>query len=127
MVKKEFTFRGKTLEELNEMHTSEFNKLLPSRQRRSISRGYNDQQKAFFKKLEKKGNNVKTHCRDLVVLPNMVGKTIMIHSGKEFVPIMIIPEMIGKFFGELVETRKRIAHSNPGVGATKSSASVSVR
>jgi len=57
----------------------------------------------------------------------MVGKNIMIHNGKEFVPIMILPEMIGMFFGELVQTRKRVAHSNPGVGATKSSASVSVR
>ena len=80
-----------------------------------------------MKKLEKKVNNVETHARDMIVLPKMVGKTIHIHNGKEFVKIIIEPEMIGMFFGELVLTRKSVKHSGPGVGATKSSSSVSVR
>lgn len=127
MAKKEYTYRGKSLQELKDMPNSEFLKLLPARQRRTLKRGFTDLQQRFIKKLEKKGNNVKTHVRDMLVLPTMVGKTIMIHSGKEYVKIIIEPEMIGLFFGELVLTRKRVAHNNPGVGATKSSASVSVR
>lgn len=127
MAKKEFIYRGKKLEELKNMPDNELFKLLPSRQRRSLKRGFTEDQKSFNKKLEKKGDKVKTHCRDMIVLPTMVGKNILIYSGKEFVSIMIEPEMIGLYFGELVQTRKKVGHSNPGVGATKSSGSVSVR
>lgn len=126
MAKKEFTYRGKSISELKEMADSEFLRLLPSRQRRSLRRGYTDLQKTFMKKFKKK-DSVRTHCRDIIVLPEMIGKTAQIHNGKEFVKITFEPEMLGLFFGELVLTRKRVAHSNPGVGATKSSASVSVR
>ncbi len=127
MAKKEFAYRGKSLEQLQEMSDNDFLMLLPSRQRRSIKRGYTGEQEAFIKKFEKKGDNVKTHCRDIIVLPKMVGKTLHIHTGKEFKKIIIEPEMIGLFFGELALTRKSVSHHSPGVGATKSSSSVSVR
>ena len=94
MAKKQFTYRGKTLEELQQLSDAEFYELLPSRQRRSLKRGLTEQQKIFLKKLEK-GKNVKTHCRDLIVMPNMVGKTIRIHNGKEFENVIIQEDMIG--------------------------------
>lgn len=120
MAKKEFTYRGKSLPELQEMSINQFLLLLPARQRRSLQRGLTQAQKSFMAKLEKR-DTVKTHCRDMIVLPKMVGKTIRIHSGKEYVAIQVIPEMIGLYFGELVMTRKRVGHHAPGVGATKSS------
>jgi small subunit ribosomal protein S19 len=126
MAKKEFTYRGKTLEELKAMPDSELMRLLPARQRRNLKRGFNDLQKAFIKKFQKK-NNVETHTRDMIVLPWMVAKTVLVHNGKEFVKVLLEPEMIGMYFGELVNTRHKVAHSAPGIGATKSSASVSVR
>ena len=127
MAKKEFTYRGKTLEELQNLTEKEFAMLLPARQRRTILRGFNDYQKVFLKKLRKGKNNVETHCRDMIVLPEMVGKTLLIHKGNKFEGVLIQPEMIGHYLGEFAATRNRVSHSAPGVGATRSSSSVSVR
>lgn len=126
MAQKEFTYRGKTLEELQAMSVNDFSELLPARQRRSLKRGLTDTKKTFLKKLERK-NNVKTHCRDMVILPFMVGKTIRIHKGKDYMTLEIQPEMIGHFLGEFALTRNKVSHSAPGVGATRSSSAVSVR
>lgn len=127
MAKKEFTYRGKSLEELQALGLSEFAKLLTSSKRRKLKRGFTDAEKKFLAKLEKKGNNVETQCRDMMVLPSMVGKTIKVYNGKNFVGVMIEAEMIGHILGEFVLTRNRVQHSAPGVGATRSSSSVSVR
>jgi len=122
----EFKFKGKSIDELKEMGVKEFSALLPSRQRRSLNRGFTDSQKSLLKRLEKK-DDVKTHCRDMIIIPSMVGKTVRIHMGKEFQRITLNEEMLGHYLGEFALTRKRVAHSSPGVGATRSSASVSVR
>jgi small subunit ribosomal protein S19 len=122
----EFKFKGKDLAELKTMSTKEFSELLKTRERRSLNRGFTDAQKCLLAKLEKK-DNVKTHCREMIILPNMVGKTIRLYNGKEFLPLKIVEDMLGHRIGEYIFTRKRVAHSSPGVGATRSSASVSVR
>ena len=126
MVKKEFTYRGKTLEELQAMSQKDFMSLLPSRERRSVRRGLTEQEKIVMKGLEK-NDNVKTHCRDLIILPKIVGKKIKVHNGKGFEMIQIEPEMIGCRLGEFVLTRRSVSHSSPGIGATKSSSNVSVK
>ena len=126
MVKKEYTYRGKTLEELKELSLNELAKLLPTKRRRTIKRGLSVSQKIMLNKL-KAGKNVKTHRRDMIILPNMVGKLIKIYDGKSFVPLSIEPEMIGHLFGEFVLTRKRVTHNSPGVGATRSSSNISVK
>ncbi len=126
MAKKEFAYYGKTLDELQNMSIKEFTALIPARQRRSIERGFTDTQKKIMKKLEKK-DQVKTHCRTMVILPNMVGKTILVYNGKSYNAVRVMEEMIGHVLGEFVLTRKRVSHSAPGVGATRSSASISVR
>jgi len=123
MAKKEFTYRGKTLDELKAMSLKQLADLFPARQRRKITRGFSDEEKKFIEKIKIK-NNVKTHLRDMIILPNMVGKIIKIHSGKEFLPIEIQSEMIGHRLGELVLTRKKVGHTSPGVGATKARVSV---
>jgi small subunit ribosomal protein S19 len=126
MAIKEFKYRGKSLEELQQLSDEDFAKLVPSRQRRSLLRG-DETKNLFLARLRKKGDNVKTHCRDVVIRPFMVGKTIKVYKGKEFVPLLIQEEMIGHVLGEFVMTRKRVGHSSPGVGSTKSSSSVSVK
>ena len=120
MAKKIWNYRGKTLEDLQQMSLSELSEILPSRQRRSMKRGFDDGKKKIMKKLQK-ADSIETHVRDMIVLPQFVGKTIKIHNGKEFTPVIIQEDMIGCFFGELSQTRKRVQHNSPGVGATKSS------
>jgi small subunit ribosomal protein S19 len=127
MVKKEFTYRGKTLDELKKLSVSEFSMLAPARQRRSLKRGFTDQQKILLKRVRAEKKNIETHCRDMIILPEMVGLTIRIHNGKEFIPVMIQEEMISHYLGEFVLTRNRVEHSAPGIGATRSSASLSVK
>lgn len=129
---KEFLFKGKKIEEINEMGIQELSKLLPSRERRSLKRGLTEQQKKFlerFKKYKEKGvkKPLKTHCRDLIVLPLMIGSTISVYNGKSFENIIITEEMVGHRLGEFSQTRKKVAHSAPGIGATKSSAAASVK
>ncbi|MBR9677633.1 30S ribosomal protein S19 [Candidatus Woesearchaeota archaeon] len=128
MAKKEFTYKGKKLDELKQLDVKELAMLLPSeKKRRILTRGFTQQQKTLLKKIRAGEQNIKTHCRDMLVLPEMVGMTIRIHNGKDFVPIIIQDAMIGHYFGEFALTRKRVGHSAPGVGATKSSAHASVR
>ena len=127
MAKKEFAFRGKSLEELQALSLKEVMELLPSRQRRTLKRGFNNSQKKLLDELRKNKKNIKTHEREMVILPEMVGKTVNVYNGKEFVGVTIMPEMIGHVLGEFALTRKNVTHSSPGVGATRSSASVSVR
>ncbi len=126
MARKDFAYRGKTLNELQGMSHNEFSELLPSRQRRSLKRGIPEQHKKVLEKL-KKGKQVKTHTRDMIILPEMVNKTIRVHNGKEFLPMTIMPEMLGHYLGEFIFTRKRVQHHAPGIGATRSSASLSVK
>jgi len=121
--KKEFTYRGYTLEEMKAMTLEEIIELLPARARRSLVRGIEGERLTFIEKLRANGTDeaVRTHCRDVPILPDFIGKKVAIHNGKEFVTVDIKPEMIGHYLGEFAMTRKAVAHSGPGVGATRSS------
>ena len=127
MAKKEFTFYGKTLEELQAMSLEEFARLLPSRPRRSLKRGFTDAQKILLGKLRKGKQNIETHCRDMVIIPEMVDKGIKVYNGNAFVMVKISPHMLGHTLGEFALTRKNVSHSAPGIGATRSSSAISVR
>lgn len=120
-------YKGKTLKELQEMNQNDLMSLLPARIRRSMKRGLTEQQKILLKKIKKykQASNkkpIKTHIRDMPIIPEMVGLTIQVHSGKEFKPITLTVEMIGHYLGEFALTRNKTSHSAPGVGATRSSA-----
>ncbi|MDK2795697.1 MAG: small subunit ribosomal protein [Archaeoglobaceae archaeon] len=117
---KEFQYRGYTFEEIQKMSLEDFMKLLPSRERRKLKRGLTEQEEILLRKLRKKGS-ARTHCRDMLILPEMVGKTVFVHNGKEFVRVEIRPEMLGHRLGEFAQTRRFEKHSGPGVGATRSS------
>ena len=106
----------------------EFIKLLPSRQRRSLVKGLTNEQRILMEHIRtaKKDNGgkptpVKTHVRDMIIIPEMLGLTVQLHSGKEYVPIEIKPEMIGHFIGEFSITNQKVVHGTPGIGASRSS------
>lgn len=123
---RDYKYRGQTLEQLQGMSFESFLDLLPSRQRRSLNRGISDEKKKLIEetRLAKEGkikNPIRTHARDMVVLPSMVGLTIHVHSGKEFVALEVKPEMVGHYIGEYVITNKKVVHGTPGIGASRSS------
>ncbi len=124
---KEFTWKGKTEEELKNMDLEQFKELTTSRQRRSLKRGFTDAQKALIKRIAAGDNNVKTHYRDLVIIPQMVGKTLRVYNGKEYLMVIIGAQMVGHYLGEFSHTRKGVTHSAAGVGATRSSKAISAR
>lgn len=127
---KEFTFKGKTIEELKKMPVEEFMALLPSDQRRKFRRqGISDKQKKLLKKIsERRGDKpVRTHLRDMIIIPEMVGAKMGIHNGKEWVIVELTDRMLGHCLGEFAITRKRITHSGPGIGATRGTKFVSVK
>ena len=125
---RQFTYRGHSVDELRQMSMDEFIKLLPSRQRRSLVKGLTNEQRILMEHIRntKKENggkaaSVKTHVRDMIVIPEMLGLTVQLHSGKEYVSIDIKPEMIGHFIGEFAITNQKVVHGTPGIGASRSS------
>ncbi len=123
---KEFRYRGYTLEQLNNMSTESILQLLPSRARRSLNRGISEEKRRLLEDIRaskegKTGSPIKTHARDMLILPVMVGSTVAVYSGKEFVPLEIKPDMIGHYLGEYVITNKKVVHGTPGIGASRSS------
>ncbi|MGQ9478592.1 MAG: 30S ribosomal protein S19 [Thermoproteota archaeon] len=130
-------YRGKTLEEINRMSMNELMKLLPARIRRSLRRGLHPETRKLFEKIRRvkaemaKGGTqpkrIRTHRRDLPILPEMIGLTIEVHNGKDFLPVEITLDKVGRYLGEFVITNKRVVHGKPGVGASKSSTYVPLK
>tara|TARA_Y100000310_G_scaffold325391_1_gene388799 strand:+ start:65 stop:475 length:411 start_codon:yes stop_codon:yes gene_type:complete len=127
--KKEFKYRGKNLEELKQLDIREFARLLKSNERRTALRQTDELQRFILKckKNTEKKKKIKTHSRYLIIIPEMVGLTIQIYNGKIFVPVEIIGEMLGHRLGEFSVTRTKVKHGAAGVGATRGSASMSVK
>ena len=121
--RKEFTYRGKTLEELKKLDVREFSKYMKSGPRRTALRQF-QQIENFISRAKVKINKnkpVRTHERSLVIVPDMVGMKINVHDGRSFIPIIITGEMLGHRLGEFAMTRGRVKHSKAGIGATKGS------
>ncbi len=121
--KKEFKYKGKTLEELKAMDTREFAKLLPSKPKRFVLRNFQEIEKFVSRCKEKqsKKKKIKTHKRDITIVPQLIGMNIQIYNGRDFLSVDIVGEMLGHVLGEFAPTRSRITHSKAGVGATKGS------
>jgi len=124
-----FKYRGFTLEELKKMNADEFIRILPARARRSLKRGLPPRQKKLLGRLrrayraKKRGKDLitRTHVRDMIIFPEMVGLSIGVYNGKEYITVDIKPEMIGHYLGEFSQTRRGVQHGSPGIGATRSS------
>jgi len=123
----EFSFRGHTLDELQDMELEEVAELLPARQRRSIQRGLTEEKQKLLEKArdaeeEATANNpIRTHLRDMPVLPEMVNLTFAVHNGQAFERVRVEPEMLGHYLGEFQLTRSSVEHGQAGIGATRSS------
>lgn len=119
---RKFLYMGKEAEELKSLSIGEFSNLLPSRERRKIKRGFTDNEKKLLRDIDASPEKkCRTHARDMVIIPKMVGRNIAVYTGKEFKEINILPEMLGHRLGEYALSRGVVQHSAPGVGATRSS------
>ena len=123
---RQFTYRGLSQKELEELPLDKLLKLFPARIRRSLTRGINDGKRKLIGEIKaaKEGKlktPINTHLRDVIILPFMIGTTVNVFSGKEFVPVTITSEMVSHYLGEYVITNKRVSHGAPGVGASRSS------
>jgi small subunit ribosomal protein S19 len=123
----EFTYRGHDLDELQELSIEEVAELLPARQRRTIERGLSAQEQKLLAEAreadpeETAADPIRTHLRDMPVLPEMVGLTFAVHQGQSFERVEVEPEMLGHFLGEFQLTRQQVEHGQAGIGATRSS------
>lgn len=121
--RKDFTYRGKTLEELKKLDVREFAKFLKSKQRRNLLRQFHSIESFVnaSKVKAEKDKAIRTHLRDLIIVPEMVGMKVQVHNGRTFMPVNITGEMLGHRLGEFAITRSKVKHSKAGVGATKGS------
>jgi len=127
---RKFTFRGVDLDQLLDMNTKQFSELVHSRARRRLNRGLKRKSLALLKKLRKakkdapvneKPDVVKTHLRDMIIVPEMIGSIVGVYNGKAFNQVEVKPEMVGHYLGEFSVTYKPVKHGRPGIGATHSS------
>jgi small subunit ribosomal protein S19 len=121
---KEFLYRGLTAEELRSISMDEFIRLLPSRMRRSLRRGLTPEQRVLIEKIRTASPDkepLKTHARDLIILPEMIGKIVRVFNGKEFVDVRIDVKKVGHYLGEYAITNQPVRHGRPGIGASRSS------
>ncbi|MFC7008258.1 30S ribosomal protein S19 [Halalkalicoccus salilacus] len=123
----EFTYRGHTLDELQEMSLEEVAELLPARQRRNIERGLTAEKQKLLEEARERteeetaNDPIRTHLRDMPVLPEFVNKTFAVHNGQSFERVEVRPEMLGHYLGEFQLTRQSVEHGQAGIGATRSS------
>ncbi len=122
----EFKYRGYNIEQLKAMSIEQFLQLIPSRQRRSLNRDISEDKRKLLAELRNANENksdkpIRTHARDMIILPYFVGLTIHVYNGKEFIELEIKPQMVGHYLGEYVITNKKVVHGTPGIGASRSS------
>ncbi|AZH26272.1 30S ribosomal protein S19 [Haloplanus aerogenes] len=123
----EFTYRGHTLDELQSLSLDEVAELLPARMRRTITRGLSVEHEKLLEKARDAGEEetandpIRTHLRDMPIVPEFVGLTFSVYNGQEFNRVEVDPEMIGHYLGEFQLTRNSVEHGQAGIGATRSS------
>ncbi|KAJ3023033.1 ribosomal protein S15 [Thoreauomyces humboldtii] len=127
---RKFTFRGIDLDQLLDLSSEQLMDIVHARARRRFQRGLKRKPMGLIKKLRKakkeavpgeKPDTVKTHLRDMIIVPEMIGSVIGVYNGKTFNQVEIKPEMIGHYLGEFSITYKPVKHGRPGIGATHSS------
>jgi small subunit ribosomal protein S19 len=121
---KEYLYRGLNEERLRTISMDEFIRLLPSRKRRSLRRGLSEGQRILIENIRSSENRdkpLKTHARDLIILPEMMGKTINVFNGRDFVEVRIDIKKVGHYLGEYAITNQPVRHGRPGIGASRSS------
>ncbi|KAJ3081873.1 ribosomal protein S15 [Quaeritorhiza haematococci] len=127
---RKFTFRGVDLDQLLDLSSEQLMDLVHCRARRRFQRGLKRKPMGLIKKLRKakkealpneKPEVVKTHLRDMIIVPEMIGSQVGVYNGKTFNQVEIKPEMVGHYLGEFSISYKPVKHGRPGIGATHSS------
>merc|ERR1711921_12661 len=127
---RKFTYRGVDLDQLLDMNNEQLVELFPCRQRRRFQRGLKRKHMTLVKRLRRakkecpaleKPAVVKTHLRDMIIIPEMVGSMVGVYNGKTFNQVEVKPEMIGHYLAEFSISYKPVKHGRPGIGATHSS------
>ena len=119
--REEFTYRGYKIDELKAMGLSELIPLMPARARRKFNRGLNRGEETLLAKIRGGDGKIRTHLREMIVMPEMIGKSIEIYNGKEFMKVEFQPESVFHYLGEFALTRKKVTHGSAGIGATRGS------
>ena len=117
-----FILKGKSIQDIKGMSIDDFARLVPSRQRRSLKRGFTEQEKKLLMNIRKNPQKFhKTHEREMIIVPEFLGVKLGVYNGKEFVTLDVRPEHLGHRLGEFSQSRRMVKHSAPGFGATRSS------
>ena len=126
---RKFAYKGKPIEELKQMTLEEFTRIIPAHARRTLKRMGLQVRKFLQKFRHHKASNkpMKTHFRQMVIIPEMVGFHVLVHNGNSYKDLLISQEMLGKKLGELSITTKLVKHSGPGIGATRGSKTVELK
>lgn len=104
--------------------------LMHARVRRRFARGLKRKHTNLIKKLRaakeaceptEKPAVVKTHLRNMIILPEMIGSVVGVYNGKTFIQVEVKPEMVGHYLAEFSMSYKPVKHGRPGIGATHSS------
>ncbi|KQC06748.1 MAG: 30S ribosomal protein S19 [Methanolinea sp. SDB] len=119
--REEFTYHGFRLDDLKKMGITELVPLMPARARRKINRGMTRGEENLLSRFRAGDNRIRTHLRDMIIMPEMVGREVEIYNGKEYIKVEIQPEAVFHYLGEFAPTRRRVTHGSAGIGATRSS------
>ncbi|KAI1334730.1 40S ribosomal protein S15 [Xylariaceae sp. FL0016] len=127
---RKFSYRGIDLEALLDLNSDQLRDVVHARARRRINRGLKRKPMGLIKKLRKakqeakpneKPDVVKTHLRNMIIVPEMIGSVVGVYNGKVFNTVDIKPEMVGHYLGEFSISYTPVKHGRPGIGATHSS------
>ena len=119
--KEEFTYHGFKIEELRAMTLEDLIPVMPSGARRKVLRGWTIGEEKLLADIRTHDSRIRTHQRDMIVLPEMIGREIEIYNGKDFIRVELQPESVFHYLGEFALTRRRVTHGSAGIGATRSS------
>jgi small subunit ribosomal protein S19 len=82
---------------------------------RSVKKGpyVNERLLGKVEKQQRTGSRepIKTWARDCTIVPDFIGHTFMIHSGKNFAKLFVTEDMVGHKLGEFAPTRMFKGHS----------------
>ena len=101
---RKYTYRGVDLDQLLDLSTEQLTELFRARIRRRFQRGLKRKSLALIKRLRKakkeappleKPEVVKTHLRNMVIIPEIIESIVGVYNGKSFNQVEIKPEMIG--------------------------------
>jgi small subunit ribosomal protein S15e len=129
-------YRGIELDKLLELDQEAMVNLLDAKARRRYRRGIHPKYTRLVKKLKQsvkdapygeKPKGVKTHLRNCIITPEMVGSVAEVYGGKYWTPVEIKADMCGKYLGEFSLTYKPIRHGKVGHGATRGSKFTALR